>query len=292
MGRGNIGNVEAFHHDRKTRQLERVGQRSDIALGIDRAGQTVAGEASSRFCGAAQVLQHVAQVGRFFEIEFLGGFVHFVFDRRDHLAGMAFQKIAGLGDALPIELCADLAQPRRHLIGRRFQFALRRRTTPECQDTKFFSHEIERLPERAGVGVRAEVTRAVVFLETRQPKSRPFLSRIDFHDEEALVIAERDVVTRPIFLDEFALEQKRLRLALDRVGLEIPDCIEQGPRLDIGLRDFRRHEIRADALPQIARFANVDDATKPIAHQVDARLVRHFVHLFGQIWFFVFSQNE
>ena len=61
--------------------------------------------------------------------------------------------------------------------------------------------------------IRSEVARAVVLLEARQAKTRPFLGRIDFHDEEALVVAKRDVVARPVFLDQLSFEQQRLRFA-------------------------------------------------------------------------------
>ena len=139
--------------------------------------------------------------------------------------------------------------------------------------------------------IRPEVTRAVIFLETRQAKARPFFGRIDLHHEEALVVAKRNIVTGPVFLDQLALEQQGFRLALHGVRFEIPNGLEHGARLDVGLRQFRRHEVGAHALAQVARFPDVDDAVEPIAHQVHARLVRNFVHFLRQVWFLFFRHS-
>ena len=135
--------------------------------------------------------------------------------------------------------------------------------------------------------IRPEVARAVVLLEARQAKTRPLLGRIDFHDEEAFVVAKRDVVARPVFLDQLAFEQERFRFARHGVRFEIPDRLEQGARLEVGHRHPRGHEIGADPFAQVARFADVDDAAEPVAHQVHARLVRHLVHFLVQIWLFL-----
>ena len=86
------------------RQLQRVGQRLDIALRIDRARQTVARESTHRFRRAAQIFQHVAQLGGLLEIEFRRRLAHLVFERRDHFARMPFEEIAGLRDTLAIQL--------------------------------------------------------------------------------------------------------------------------------------------------------------------------------------------
>ena len=103
--------------------------------------------------------------------------------------------------------------------------------------------------------VRSEITRAIIFLEPRQPKTRPFLRHVDFDDEKPFIVAKGNIVTRPVFLDQFAFEQNRLRFAADGVRFEIPDRVEHGARLQIGLRQFRRQKIGADAFSQIARFA-------------------------------------
>ena len=81
------------------------------------------------------------------------------------------------------------------------------------------------------MSIRTEITRTIVFLETSKPKTRPLLSLIHFHQQKAFIIAKRNVVTRPVFLDQLSFEQQRLGFALDSVGLKIPRRIEHGSRL-------------------------------------------------------------
>ena len=86
--------------------------------------------------------------------------------------------------------------------------------------------------------IRAEVERAVIFFKSRQAKPWPFLQRVDLDKEEPLVVAKRDIVTRPVFFDQFALEQERFRFAAHGVRLEIPNRLEHGARLDVRHRKF------------------------------------------------------
>ena len=75
------------------RQLQRVGQRLHVGLRIDRARQAVPGETPHRLRRAAQILQHVAQLGGFFEIEFLRRLLHLFLERVHHFARMSLEKI-------------------------------------------------------------------------------------------------------------------------------------------------------------------------------------------------------
>src|SRR5215831_7158703 len=84
--------------------------------------------------------------------------------------------------------------------------------------------------------------------------------------EETLVITKRYIVAWPVFLDQFALEQNRFRLAADGMRFKIPCRIQHGARFQIGLRQFRGQEIRAYAFAQVASFADVNDAVESIAH--------------------------
>ncbi len=74
---------------------------------------------------------------------------------------------------------------------------------------------------------RPEVARAVVLLHAGEREARERIVEVHLHEQEFLVVAEADVVARAVFLDQLALEQKRLGLALDRVRLEVPDAFEQ-----------------------------------------------------------------
>ena len=116
MRRRNVRDIEAFHDARRTRKLQCIGQRLYLRHWIDCARQTAAGKAARRLCRAAQIFNHVAEFGRFFEIHFLRRFAHLPFQRGDHLARVPFEKLTSFGDALAILLGANFTQAHRHLI--------------------------------------------------------------------------------------------------------------------------------------------------------------------------------
>src|SRR5207253_5088045 len=62
--------------------------------------------------------------------------------------------------------------------------------------------------------------------------------------------------------------------------------LEHRACFQISLRQRRWQKIRADALPGIPRFADINHAVETVAHQVHTRLVRHFVHLLLEVRFF------
>src|SRR6266566_5622585 len=156
---------------------------------------------------------------------------------------MPLEKLARLHGALAVLLGANFAQTRRHLISGRFQFALCRRAATKSEHSKFFAHEIERLPQRTRMRIWPEVARAIILFESRQPEARPFLRQVDLNKEKPFIVTERNVVTWPVFLDQFAFEQERLRIAAHRVRLKIPHGVEHGARLQIGLGDFRWEKV-------------------------------------------------
>src|SRR5207248_10982763 len=119
---------------------------------------------------------------------------------------MSVQTISGLRDPIAVLVSADLSQADRDLVNRRFQFALRRRAASECEDAKFLAHEVQRLPQRAGMRIGAKIAAAIVLFESRQAKARPFFRKIDSDDEEAFIVTERDIISRSILLDQFSFQ--------------------------------------------------------------------------------------
>ena len=156
---------------------------------------------------------------------------------------MSFQKIARLRHTLAVLVRANFAQAHRHLISRRFQFPFCRSAPAKGEHTKLFAHEIQRLPQRPSMRVGTKVAAAVLFFEPGQPKARPFFRKIDPDYEESLVVAEGNVVTRPVFLDQFALKQNRFRIAPNGMRLKIPRRLQHGACFQIGLRQLGRQEI-------------------------------------------------
>ena len=210
---------------------------------------------------------------------------HLLFEPLERLPRFPGQELARGLDPLPVLLGGDVRQLHRHLVGRALQLPLRRHAAAKRQHAKPLPHERERLPQRPGVRKRPEIPRLVIFLESRQPEPRPLVRHVHFHQQEAFVVAEGDIVARAVFLDQPSLEQQRLRLGPHRVKLKIPDAVQQRPRLQVGIPEPGRQEIRAHPLPQVARLAHIDHPVQPVAHQVHARLVGQIMDFFRQVGF-------
>ena len=124
--------------------------------------------------------------------------------------------------------------------------------------------------------------RAVVLLKPREREVRDGVVQIHLEHDEPFVVAETDVVARFEFLDEFAFQQKRFRLAPDQVKIEIANRLNQRVEFKVPPHPSGRMEILADAIAQIARLAHVNDRAKPVAHQIDARFMRQRANFFSK----------
>ena len=90
------------------------------------------------------------------------------------------------------------------------------------------------------MSIRAEIATSIIFLEPGQAKTWPSLGKIYSDHQEPLVVAKRNVVAGPIFLDQFAFEQNRFRFTAHRMRFKIPRGVEQGACFQVRLRQFRR----------------------------------------------------
>ena len=150
---------------------------------------------------------------------------------------------------------------------------------PARAQAELVAHQVQRRAQRSRVRERPEVPRTVVLAQPRELETRDRVGDVDLDQQEPLVVAQGDVVARPVFLDEPAFEQQRLGLALDGVRLEVPDALDQRARLHVGRLAARGHEITAQPLAQALGLADVDDAVEPVAHQVHAGPVGHVAQL-------------
>src|SRR6185312_9859744 len=97
----------------------------------------------------------------------------------------------------------------------------------------------------------------------------------------AFVIAETDIVTRVKFLDELAFKQERLGFAADDVIIEIANALDERAEFQVPAQAAGGLEILAHALAQIAGFADVNDRSETVFHQVNARLMRQGAEFFA-----------
>ena len=85
------------------------------------------------------------------------------------------------------------------------------------------------------------------------------------------VVAQDDVVTRPVRLDQVALKQQRFGLRIDDGDLDASNTLEHGRHLG---RLRPRTEIAGHARTQMGRLANVDEHTTRVVHPVDTGTTR------------------
>ena len=163
---------------------------------------------------------------------------------------------AALADVAEQAGPADLAGPLEH-AGR----AGAGREHPQQQ--------VERLADRPGVRVRAEVAHALALGAAHHLQPRVLLVQRHRQRRVGLVVAVADVEPRVELLDPGVLELQRLDLGahdrpLDarRGGDHLPGARVQ--RGDVG-------EVGVQPLPQALRLADVDDPAALVAEPVDAR---------------------
>src|SRR4030095_15575405 len=87
------------------------------------------------------------------------------------------------------------------------------------------------------------------------------------------VVAQDDVVARPVLAHHVGLEHQRLELVVGDDVLEVADLADQ--RVGLGIARARLLEVRAHAAPQGGGLADVEYLLLAVPVQVDAGLVGH-----------------
>ena len=95
-----------------------------------------------------------------------------------------------------------------------------------------------------------------------------------------LVVAQPDVVGRPVALDQVVLEGERLHLAVGDHEVEVGDLLDHSGLVELGRP--RGLEVGADAVAQHAGLADVDDLALGVLEQVDAGPGRQLLELLGE----------
>ena len=108
-----------------------------------------------------------------------------------------------------------------------------RRERTASAKVELAAHERERAADAARMRERAEIHPAVLLAQPREREARDRVVEIDLQQQEPLVVAEVDVEARLKILDEFSLQQQRLRLVFHHVPVEIVDGIHQRVELEI-----------------------------------------------------------
>ena len=120
---------------------------------------------------------------------------HFLFEFGEHFARRAVEKIAGLLYFREIAGAGDFVHARRgaildDVLEAMAEIDLTGDFGTAGADMEFFAEQAERLAQRAGMGERAEVARAIVLLHAGEREARERVVEVDLDEEEPLVVAE------------------------------------------------------------------------------------------------------
>ena len=133
-------------------------------------------------------------------------------------------------------------------------------------------HELERLAHGPDGGIRSEVARGAVAQLPGDEDPRERLPDGHLHERIALVVAELDVESGPVLLDQVRLEHEGLGVGAheDRVGVG-------GPARELAQADPAPRvagEVAPDPGPDGVRLADVEDPPRSVPEQIDARTAR------------------
>ena len=222
----------------------------------------------------------VAQRGRPFVLGPLGRGGHLAVERLDEGLLATLEEQLDLGDVGPVGVrpdgrdaralaALDVVQQARPL--ERADAVLDvDRARPEREEP---ADQVHRFVDARRRGVRPEVAAAVVDQLAGALDPREVVAQRDLDVRVALVVLEPDVEARPVALDQVGLEQERLR---DRIGLgdlDVRDPVDDAPDpVDLATERLLL-PVRADAVAQALRLADVDDVAARVLHEVHARLV-------------------
>ena len=275
-----VRDVEALDALRRRGQAQRLAQFKVIHRRLRRQRQLVGNalELLRLLRRLAEIKEHVAQLRRLLEFMRQRRLLHLHVELLFQLLALAVEEFTRRLHLIDILLVGDVPDARRRTplhvaVETVFVVRVRGRERTAAAQVELASHQMERVAQRAGVREWTEVTRAIIRAQPREGEARNGIVEVHLHQQEAFVVAEADVVARMKFLDQLAFEQQRLRLAPDRVDVEVVDGIDEGVELQVPAHAARRVEVLVHALAQIPRLAHVDDRAEAVLHQIHARLV-------------------
>ena len=214
----------------------------------------------------------VAEHGRPLELQAFGGLLHAAAYRFDDAVGLTLQEQHHLIDDLGVLVPVYRADARSYAA---VDVEVEARARVVARDGlgagavgEQLLQQVERAPHAARAGERPEVARAVVGHLARDVHLRKFLGNVDFDERVALVVFEARIVLGLPLLDEVALQDQRLLLGLRDYELEVLHPAHHVA--DLGHEVGGAPEVRADAVAQASRLADVQHAAVAVVEQVHA----------------------
>ena len=267
--------------DPSVADVEDLHRGVELGLGDPHDVEVLVGGANDVLvlAGEAGRLELVAQARRPLVLLGRGGPAHAPLETRDDRLGVALEEarelldehlVVGRGhraDArarAAFDVVEETRPPEPLVAGE-----LRVRAGPDRERP----HEhVEHLPGGVGLGVRAEIARALAPRAPHERDARPGLVRRHGDVGVALVVDEPDVEVRPVRLDQAVLEHDRLDLGAHLDPLDRARPLEH--LLRAGVELGRVAEVAGEPLAQREGLADVDHTPVGVLELVRAGRVR------------------
>ena len=127
----------------------------------------------------------------------------------------------------------------------------------------------------SGVGEWAEIAAAVFDQAARIHNARPLLLHGDADIGIGLVVFEPHIIMRFVLFDELVFEDQGFEFGVGQDVLKVFDMADHAGHFGRG--PAQAAEIRAHAVSQIDRLADIDDRARLVVHDIHARCGRHIV---------------
>ena len=286
---GGVGDVEALDDGRRPFQAQGGLELAQPVGGI-RPVHRGRGHRAARPLPRhlAQAHPDVAQTGGPLVVERGGGRRHLLAQVFQKSRTLAVQHGAGLGHARPVLRFADAPDAGRGAGADDVVVAVAvglgvgtdRRAAAQAER---LLQKIDDRPDEAGAGGEGtEVGRAIVADDAAGGEPGQRLARVAADREEALVVAQQDVVARLVLLDQFVLGEQRLVLRAGHDPVEVVDAVDEAAQLGVGLAQGGGAEVALHAAAERQGLADVDDASGPVAHEVAARFLGQRLELLAE----------
>src|SRR5204863_2643260 len=200
--------------------------------------------------------------------------LHFFLNTADNFVRTPRQEEYDLVDHRPIVLLRLRENARRLaaldvVVEARALRHLRRHVVIAAAHGEDLFHDVERAPHCTDVSVGAKVAGPIVFQTSRYKDSRERLLDRDFDVRIRLIVAQRDVEARPIFLDEIRFQNERVCFSRHHDCLEVAD--EPYEMTGFYALELIVREIAPHAPAEALRLSDVEASPIPSLPQIDPR---------------------
>jgi hypothetical protein len=143
---------------------------------------------------------------------------------------------------------------------------------------KAFVNKMENASRETRGKIGTEIERAVFYDATSEVDAGIFFSGGEFDVGISFVVPKHDVELRVVLLDEIVFKGEGFAFVFYDDGFKVSDFVGKGAGFCVRPSGFEK--IRADAIAESARFANINDMTARVLEKINARLFRKLRGLF------------